>query len=223
MEDIKEKPNYYAIIPANVRYDSKLKANAKLLYGEITSLTDKTGECWATNDYFAELYNVNKETISRWISQLKEYGYIDVQILRKEENKEIEKRVIKIVNVAVNNRTETQEEPVPPIEENTNLAEDFDKLWRIYPRKDGKNQAFNHYKAWIKGKDYAGKKEKLTNPEMWYAIRIYQCNIKINKTEKQYIKMGSTFFNESIYEYANYYRQNPVGWENKIKEILESE
>ena len=58
---------------------------------------------------------------------------------------------------------------------------------------------------------------------MWYAIRIYQCNIKKNKIEKQYIKMGSTFFNEAIFEYANSYRENPVGWQNKIKEILESE
>jgi hypothetical protein len=105
----------------------------------------------------------------------------------------------------------------------SSLAEDFDKLWKIYPRKDGKNQAFNHYKAWINGKSYAGKIEKLTNPEMWYAIRIYQCNIKLNKIEKQYIKMGSTFFNEAIYEYASYYKENPQGWEKKIKEILENE
>jgi len=28
----KEQPNYYAIIPANIRYDNNLKANEKLLY-----------------------------------------------------------------------------------------------------------------------------------------------------------------------------------------------
>ena len=36
-----EKPNYYAIIPANVRYDNELRANEKLLYGEITALSSK--------------------------------------------------------------------------------------------------------------------------------------------------------------------------------------
>lgn len=41
-----EQPNYYAIIPACVRY-AKIKANAKLLYGEITALANKTGECYA--------------------------------------------------------------------------------------------------------------------------------------------------------------------------------
>lgn len=236
MIEMNEKPNYYAIIPSEIRYDSNLKANEKLLYGEITSLTNYNGECWATNDYFAKLYGVNKKTISTWITDLKENGYIQVELIRDEGTKEIEKRIIKITPIH-----EKMDRGYPSkngegihqkMEENntsnnnnicSSLADDFEKLWKIYPRKDGKNQAFNHYKAWIKGKSYAGKVEKLTNPEMWYAIRIYQCNLKINKTEKQYIKMGSTFFNEAIYEYANYYKQNPLGWEKKIKEILESE
>jgi hypothetical protein len=80
-------PNYYAIIPASVRYDNRLKANAKLLYGEITSLTQRDGYCWADNSYFADLYHVDHKTISRWISQLFEYGYIDVELLKSQGNK----------------------------------------------------------------------------------------------------------------------------------------
>ena len=57
------KPNYYAIIPANVRYDKDISPNAKLLFGEITSLCNQKGYCWATNEYFSTLYNVSDRVI----------------------------------------------------------------------------------------------------------------------------------------------------------------
>jgi hypothetical protein len=88
------KPNYYAIIPAEVRY-SNLKPNAKLLYGEITALSGKLGYCYATNNYFAELYNVSKNTISSWISDLKKLGFINV-IIERNDKKQIIKRCIGI-------------------------------------------------------------------------------------------------------------------------------
>ncbi|WP_281225389.1 helix-turn-helix domain-containing protein [Flavobacterium aquiphilum] len=81
------QPNFYAIIPANIRYDDFLKPNAKLLYGEITALCGREGFCWAGNEYFAELYKVSLETISRWISQLANRGYLVVEIHKKEGNK----------------------------------------------------------------------------------------------------------------------------------------
>jgi len=91
---MKEKPNYYAIIPANVRYSS-LKPNAKLLYGEITALSNKLGFCFASNTYFADLYGVSKNTISSWISDLKKAGFISVELI-KDSNKQITKRCIGI-------------------------------------------------------------------------------------------------------------------------------
>ena len=80
---------YYAIIPANVRYDKDLVPNAKLLYGEITALCNEKGYCWASNQYFAELYNVSDRTIKNWISQLADKGYI---VKYREGTKEIEQR-----------------------------------------------------------------------------------------------------------------------------------
>ena len=68
--------NYFAIIPASVRYDRELPPNAKLIYGELVILCSKQGFCWASNGYFAKLYGVDKRTVSHWINQLAKRGYI---------------------------------------------------------------------------------------------------------------------------------------------------
>lgn len=81
-----EKKSYFAIIPANVRYDDELSANAKLLYGEITALCNEKGYCWASNDYFSQLYGKSKYTVSRWISSLSQKGYIQSEISKEDGN-----------------------------------------------------------------------------------------------------------------------------------------
>lgn len=91
--------NYYAIIPANVRYDKNLTPNAKLLYGEITALCNEKGYCWANNSYFSELYGVSKKTISNWISSLDERGFIKSEMIYKENSKEIRERRLYITRM----------------------------------------------------------------------------------------------------------------------------
>lgn len=91
----KDNPNYWSVLPANVRYDKRLKPMEKILYSEITSLTNKNGLCWSGNDYFAELYEVAEETVSRWIKSLSDKGYIRLSYKYK-GGKVIDKRYISI-------------------------------------------------------------------------------------------------------------------------------
>ncbi|MFE8704110.1 helix-turn-helix domain-containing protein [Cytobacillus sp. FJAT-54145] len=99
--------SYYAIIPANVRYDEELTPNAKLLYGEITALCNEKGFCWASNSYFSDLYGVSKVSISKWINQLVEKGYIQSEINYKEGSKEILNRYLRIVNEPIKEKLNT--------------------------------------------------------------------------------------------------------------------
>ena len=92
------KINYYAIIPATVRYNNNLKPAEKLLYGEITALTNTKGYCYAKNRYFANLYDVTLHTVSQWISHLEKMGYIKIEMIRNSK-KEIEERRIYINDV----------------------------------------------------------------------------------------------------------------------------
>jgi DNA-binding transcriptional ArsR family regulator len=88
--------SYYAIIPADVRYDARLTPNAKLLYGEITALCNEKGFCWAMNEYFADLYSVSKVSVSKWVGSLRDCGYIECQMQYKEGTKQITVRYIRL-------------------------------------------------------------------------------------------------------------------------------
>ena len=112
---------YYAIIPADVRYDKNLTPNAKLLYGEITALCNEKGFCWASNEYFSELYGVSKTSISKWISSLIERGYLQSEIIYKEGSKEILNRYLRIVKDPIEEKLNTYLTKVKdPIEEKLN-------------------------------------------------------------------------------------------------------
>ena len=92
-----EHRGFYAIIPAIVRYDNQLNGNAKLLYGELTALANERGYCWATNQYFASLYNVSKRTIISWMKQLEKRKYIKIQVFYKPDRKIVDRRHIYIL------------------------------------------------------------------------------------------------------------------------------
>ena len=105
-----EKPNYYAIIPATVRYDKELKPMERLMYGEITALCNTSGYCWCTNQYFAELYGVSIRMVREWISHLKDRGYVNLKIIYKEGTKEVLERRIYIVPISAPTMVDPEEE-----------------------------------------------------------------------------------------------------------------
>jgi len=80
---VEERPSYYAVIPASVRY-ADIPANAKLLYGEITALCSKEGFCWASDSYFAELYGAKRETCNRWLKKLKDGGFVRIETTKSQ-------------------------------------------------------------------------------------------------------------------------------------------
>ena len=93
-----DKPNYYAIIPAEVRYSKKLTPNAKLLYAEITALCNMNGKCTASTDYFCKLYEVSRVSIQKWLKILESNNHIKRVNIYKQGSKEILTRVITLVN-----------------------------------------------------------------------------------------------------------------------------
>ena len=104
------QPNYYGIIPANVRYHKDLTSLEKFLYCEFTALSNVNGYSNARNEYFAKLYNKDKATISRAISHLEELEFIKIEYDRQGA-RVVKRRIypldIKNTNDKIVNGTET--------------------------------------------------------------------------------------------------------------------
>jgi len=202
-----DKPAYYAIIPATVRYDQRLTPNAKLLYGEITALCHQEGYCWAGNQYFADLYEVSKTSISTWIGNLKDAGHITVEMNYKEGSKHILNRYIRILGEGIQENLTTPTRKLEhPIQENlrdnntvnttknitVNSIGDFDSFWTFYPRKAGKEAA---RKAWA----------KLRPDEHIMQLILDNVRERVEKGEwrkdnQSYILHASTYLNQKRWE-----------------------
>lgn len=81
-----EYPNYYGILPAAVRYSKEITDFQKIMFAEITALSNRYGYCDAGNEYFAKLYGKEAETISRAISGLAKAGFVVVKIDKEAGN-----------------------------------------------------------------------------------------------------------------------------------------
>mgnify|MGYP003099647617 FL=1 len=73
---------FWAVVPATVLYDDTIPANAKLLYGQISTLTGYTGtngRCDATNAQLAGPNKLSEDSVSRLIKALEKAGHIEVR------------------------------------------------------------------------------------------------------------------------------------------------
>ena len=154
-----DKPGYWAVIPAGVRYDPDLPPSAKLLYAEISSLTDAAGYCFASNAYFERLYDLSERTIIRLLRILERRGWI-----RTEENtggkatRKIYAGVNPAAGAAADPLTKMSVPPDKNVRENSKEnrkknnppkapqgaawePEMFERFWKAYPCKRDKASA----------------------------------------------------------------------------------
>lgn len=148
MDDI--RPGYYAIIPADVRYDDGIPPNAKLLYGEISALIGKDGFCYASNAYFMNLYGFSDPTISRLISQLEKAGYIRRELEKDKTGQVVRRKLYLSVSAP---------EIQPPIKNDTTLPS---KIIGGGIKNDGEtNKSIT-----VKEKNKKEKPQQLTDEEL---------------------------------------------------------
>ena len=75
----KPLPEHSISVPFSVRFDARLSASAKLLYGEVAHLCQEHGYCSLDYHYFAGLYGVTIKTVTAWVAQLEETRYLRIR------------------------------------------------------------------------------------------------------------------------------------------------
>ncbi|WP_260281309.1 hypothetical protein [Pediococcus pentosaceus] len=72
-------------------------------------------------------------------------------------------------------------------DEPSSFENDFEVIWKEYPNKTSKKQAFNHYKSWRK------KSKENTNDYLMNKLAMYKKHLALNSWKKP--MNGSTWFN----------------------------
>ena len=97
------------------------------------------------------------------------------------------------------NRIAPQGKPIPNNKHNikntdieTHILTEFEKLWSLYPKKQGRKDALKHYQR--------ARKSGTTYEEVEQGIQAYVEFIKANGKDIQYVKMGSTFFSQEAWK-----------------------
>lgn len=116
-----------------------------------------------------------------------------LEILTVENHGQLNTKEINTDNEILNNNiTNKQKENATALQSN-DIEREFENLWSLYPRKQGKSSALKAYAKARKG-----------NPDVVDAvttgIQAYVAYIDAKKIEPRYIKQGSTWFNQHCWE-----------------------
>ena len=115
---MEKEPFISLVLPESVLGDNRLTYFERLLLIELVSLCKKNGYCWPTNRYFMNKFNCTKPTVSKSISSLSKFGYIDIEINNSETNNS--KRIIRLSEVLKKRITSIQRNANTSIQNNFN-------------------------------------------------------------------------------------------------------
>ena len=85
--------SYFTVVPLWILQHKELTPNAKLVYGIISSLTRKSGYCYASNSYIADVLNSNATSVSKFVNQLAKLGCITIEYKYGKNKECIERRI----------------------------------------------------------------------------------------------------------------------------------
>ncbi|MDZ4452846.1 hypothetical protein ORM34_18355 [Bacillus cereus] len=210
---VSKDKNYTTINNTGLR-DERLTWKAKGILAYILSLPDD----WVF--YMEEVAKHSKDKIDSLKSgmkELKEHGYVKRFPVKDEkgkitrwetiiyevpqgeyplvENPQVEKPLVEnplllSTNIPNTNNTNSPQKKSSRKNVSDSYSEDFENLWKTYPKKIDKKQGYKSFNAAIK---------KHSFEVIMSGVKGYADHIKRNGTETKFVKHASTFFNNECY------------------------
>lgn len=156
---------------------------------------------------FKEIWLLNKEDTALCIKVTKNYSYSEKNENKSEKNEsKSEKNSTKEIKGKESNNICA---PMPHDEQSNKeekLLKDFEIIYSLYPKKIGRTVAFANYKQWVseKGKDVGGKRYRLTNRQIYLAIKKYiRQQEESGKDDYQYWKNFDTIMGRQLLDYVD--------------------
>ncbi|SFK05280.1 MULTISPECIES: helix-turn-helix domain-containing protein [unclassified Bacillus (in: firmicutes)] len=210
---VSKNKNYTTINNTGLR-DERLTWKAKGILVYILSLPDD----WVF--YMEEIAKHSKDGIASLkagMKELKECGYVkrfpikgedgkihkwetiiyevpqvekpQVEILPM-ENLPVENELLLSTNIPSTNNTNSAQKKSLRKNVSESYSDEFEQLWKIYPKRIDKKQGYKSFKA-------ANKKHSFEI--ILFGVKGYGDYIKRNGTETKFVKHASTFFNNECY------------------------
>ena len=208
----------FGVVHKVVMKDNTLSIGAKGLYAYLCAYAGNDGSAFPGRDLITYELNIGKDTLGKYMKELKEAKYIHV-VQEKEEGKFAHN---------IYHLTPDKEEPYPEISDtvdkdttinnntknkitknnNNNSATDnneaVDKIWSLYPVKKGKATAIKKIPKIIK---------EIGEDQLIRCIERYKSTFK--NGDYTFMKHGSTFFNGGYLDYTDENYQESKNIERK--------
>lgn len=215
----KVKEGNYIVIQSFMVTDLHLKGTDLIVYAIIYGFSQAENQAYTGSlQYLADWTNCTKQGVMKNLKSLMQKGLIEKKETVLNDVKFCEYRVTKF-NGKVNKVGDGVKQSLTVgskqsltnnigddniVNKKDNNMSDFEMLWSLYPRKEGKKQAMTAYKRAVK----AGVSVETIRK----GIEAYISYIQREKVKPQYIKMGSTWFNGECWN--DDYGQHIVGMYN---------
>lgn len=178
--------------------DLKLKGNELIVFAIIYGFTQAEDQRYSGSlQYLADWTNTSKQSVINNLKSLIEKGLIVkidkiingvkfVEYYSKNLNEALKNFEYPIKNFLPNNIENKKDNKIEI------YNDEFEKLWKIYPKKQGKAKA--HY-SFVKA-----RQKGTTFEEIESGLKRYIAYVDKSKIKSQYIKQGSTWFNQQCWK-----------------------